>query len=147
MATVSMQILGLWLFLLDRAPFAFCFAFLLDGETHVWLGDLCLCLFCVVDLPYCMTTGVEDFISTCFFTCKDRALELGHTREKKRDTVGLTLSCLEAIPIHFCGFSLMAPAPFCVVFAVFSAGETQIWPGDLRVVAVAVFVLVVLLFP
>ena len=31
-------------------------------------------------------------------------------------------------------------APFCVVFAVFS-GETQIWPGDLRVVAVAVFCL------
>ena len=37
----------------------------------------------------------------------------------------LTLSCLEA-PVLYC-------------FAVFSAGETQIWPGDLRVVAGAVF--------
>ena len=34
----------------------------------------------------------------------------------------------------------VAPVPF-------SAGETQIWPGDLRVVAVAVFLLVVLVFP
>ena len=38
----------------------------------------------------------------------------------------------------------VAPAPFFVVFAVFSAGETQIWPGDLRVVAVAVFCLFLL---
>jgi hypothetical protein len=26
--------------LLGPAPFAFCFASLLDGETHIWLGDL-----------------------------------------------------------------------------------------------------------
>ena len=26
--------------------------------------------------------------------------------------------------------------PFCVAIAAFSTGETQIWPGDLRVVAV-----------
>ena len=31
--------------------------------------------------------------------------------------------------------------PFLCWFAVFSAGETQIWPGDLRVVAVAGFCL------
>ena len=37
--------------------------------------------------------------------------------------------------------------PVLCCFAVFSAGETQIWPGDLRVVAVAVFLLVVLVFP
>ena len=30
----------LWLFLLGPAPFAFCFVSLLDGETHIWLGDL-----------------------------------------------------------------------------------------------------------
>ena len=37
--------------------------------------------------------------------------------------------------------------PVLCCFAVFSAGETQIWPGDLRVVAVAVFLFVVLVFP
>ena len=36
---------------------------------------------------------------------------------------------------------------FGVAPVSFSAGETQIWPGDLRVVAVAVFLLVVLVFP
>ena len=61
-----------WLFLLGPAPFAVCFASLLDGETHIWLGDLrfafcgvfvCVFFFCVVDLPYYMTTGVNvDFI-------------------------------------------------------------------------------------
>ena len=30
----------LWLFLLGPAPFAFCFVSLLDGEAHIWLGDL-----------------------------------------------------------------------------------------------------------
>ena len=29
-----------WLFLLGPAPFAFCFVSLLDGEAHIWLGDL-----------------------------------------------------------------------------------------------------------
>ena len=56
--------------LLGPAPFAFCFASLLDGETHIWLGDLrfafCLVVlvFCsVFDLPCYMTTGVNvDFI-------------------------------------------------------------------------------------
>ena len=33
------------------------------------------------------------------------------------------------------------------VFAVFSADKTQIWPGDLRVVAVAVFLVFVGVFP
>ena len=37
--------------------------------------------------------------------------------------------------------------PVLCCFAVFSAGEAQIWPGDLRVVAVAVFLFVVLVFP
>ena len=36
-----------WLFLLGPAPFAVCFASLLDGETHIWLGDLRVA-FCVV---------------------------------------------------------------------------------------------------
>ena len=74
-----------WLFLLGPAPFAFCFASLLDGETQIWLGDLRVALFwlflCFVlgfDLPCYMTTGVHvDFFvfSNRFFTCKDRALE------------------------------------------------------------------------
>ena len=34
------------------------------------------------------------------------------------------------------GFLVVAPTPFLCWFAAFSAGETQIWPGDLRVVAV-----------
>ena len=34
------------------------------------------------------------------------------------------------------GFLVVALAPFLCWFAAFSAGETQIWPGDLRVVAV-----------
>ena len=34
------------------------------------------------------------------------------------------------------GFLVVASAPFLCWFAAFSAGETQIWPGDLRVVAV-----------
>ena len=83
----------LWLFLLGPAPFAFCFASLLDGEAHIWLGDLrfALCglgllfLLCC-DLPTYMTTGVHvDVILTCFFSCKDRASERyrPHQREKK----------------------------------------------------------------
>ena len=81
-----------WLFLLGPAPFAVCFASLLDGETHIWLGDLRFA-FCVVvfvfcsvfDLPCYMTTGVNvDFISNCFFTCKDRALERDRPYQRKK---------------------------------------------------------------
>ena len=92
----------LWLFLLGPAPFAFCFVSLLDGEAHIWLGDLrfALCglgllfLLCC-DLPTYMTTGVHvDVILTCFFSCKDRASERyrPHQRKKKR----LALCDLEA---------------------------------------------------
>ena len=35
----------LWLFLLGPAPFAFCFLSLLDGEAHIWLGDLRFALY------------------------------------------------------------------------------------------------------
>ena len=40
----------LWLFLLGPAPFAFCFVSLLDGEAHIWLGDLrfALCGLCLL---------------------------------------------------------------------------------------------------
>ena len=87
----------LWLFLLGPAPFAFCFVSLLDGEAHIWLGDLrfalcgsCLFLFVLFcyDLPIYMTTGVHvDLILTCFFSCKDRASERyrPHRRKKKRE--------------------------------------------------------------
>jgi len=45
----------------------------------------------------------------------------------------------KANPVVFVwAFLVVAPAPFFVCFAVSPAGETQIWPGDLRVVA-AVF--------
>ena len=36
-------------------------------------------------------------------------------------------------------FSCWALAPFFCCFAVVSRGETQIWPGDLRVVSLLVF--------
>ena len=39
-------------------------------------------------------------------------------------------SCVSSV-----GVLVVAPALLCC-FAVFPAGETQIWPGDLRVVAV-----------
>ena len=48
--------------------------------------------------------------------------------------------------MDLCGFLFGVAPPRFVFFVVFSAGETEIWPGDLRVVAVAVFLLVVLVF-
>ena len=36
----------------------------------------------------------------------------------------------------FSGRRLTNPDPFCIVLLFFPAGETQIWPGDLRVLAV-----------
>ena len=61
-------------------------AYLAGGSAFRLLWCFCLWLFCVVDLPYYMTTGVNvDFILNCFFTCKDRALERDrpYQREKK----------------------------------------------------------------
>jgi len=74
-------------------PVRFLLVSLLDGEAHIWLGDLrfALCglgllfLLCC-DLPTYMSTGVHvDVILTCFFSCKDRASERyrPHQREKK----------------------------------------------------------------
>ena len=40
-------------------------------------------------------------------------------------------SCAFGVGVFGCG-----SGPFLCCFAVFPAGETQIWPGDLRVVAV-----------
>ena len=58
-------------------------AYLAGGSAFRLLWCFCLCLFCVVDLPYYMTTGVNvDFISNGFFTCKDRALERDRPEEK-----------------------------------------------------------------
>ena len=81
----------LWLFWLGPAPFAFCFVFLLDGEAHIWLGDLRFrplrfgLLSLCFDLPTYMTTGVHvDVILTCFFSCKDRASERYRPRGKKK---------------------------------------------------------------
>jgi len=83
-----------WLFLLGLAPFAFCFACLLDGETQIWLGDLRVAFWLVVcvscsgfyDLPCYMTTCVHvEFISNCFFTCKDRALERDRPYLRKKN--------------------------------------------------------------
>ena len=51
-------------------------------SPFVWLF---LCLFFVVDLPCYMTTGVNvEFISNCFFTCKDRALERDWPYQRKK---------------------------------------------------------------
>ena len=50
--------------------------------------------------------------------------------------------------MDLCGFLIcvafcLVSGPFLCCFTVFSAGETQIWPGDVRVVAFAVFLFVV----
>ena len=55
--------------------------------------------------------------------------------------MGLNLAVLRPYRLQMqlvWAFLVVAPAPFCVCFAVSPAGETQIWPGDLRVLA-AVF--------
>ena len=51
----------------------------------------CFCvLFWVFDLPCYMTTGVHvEFISNCFFTCKDRALERDRPYQKKKKVLEL----------------------------------------------------------
>ena len=81
-----------WLFLLGLAPFAFWFVSLLDGEAHIWLGDLrfasCgwfLCSVCVLDLPSYMTTGVYvDVILTASSHVRTEPQSvIGHTRGKK----------------------------------------------------------------
>ena len=42
-------------------------------------------VFCAIDLPSYMTTGVHvDVILTCFFTCKDRALERDRPYQRKK---------------------------------------------------------------
>ena len=61
-------------------------AYLAGGSAFRLLWCFCLCLFCVVDLPCYMTTGVNvDFISNCFFTCKDRALERDRPYQRKKN--------------------------------------------------------------
>ena len=60
-------------------------AYLAGGSAFRLLWCFCLCLVCVVDLPSYMTTGVNvDFISNCFFTCKDRALERDRPYQRKK---------------------------------------------------------------
>ena len=99
-----------WLFLLGLAPFAFCFACLLDGETQIWLGDLRVAFWLVVfvscsgfyDLPRYMTTCVHvEFISKCFFTCKDRALE--RDRPYRRQKKSWHAQHLEHVMVKFRG--------------------------------------------
>ena len=115
-----------WLFLLGLAPFAFCFACLLDGETQIWLGDLRVAFWLVVfvscsgfyDLPRYMTTCVHvEFISKCFFTCKDRALERDrpYRRQKKivaRAALGARYGQIswQAQHLEHVMFALMWPA-------------------------------------
>ena len=51
-------------------------------SPFVWLF---LCFLFGFDLPCYMTTGVNvDFISNCFFTCKDRALERDRPYQRKK---------------------------------------------------------------
>ena len=119
----------LWLFLLGPAPFAFCFVSLLDGEAHIWLGDLrfalcgsCLFLFCFCcDLPTYMTTSVHvDLILTCFFSCKDRASERyrPHRRKKKNSNTLYCTCCagrlwsLASPSESASGGALFGPCPF-----------------------------------
>ena len=54
-------------------------------SPFVWLF---LCFLFGFDLPCYMTTGVNvDFISNCFFTCKDRALERDRPYQRKKKIV------------------------------------------------------------
>ena len=115
----------LWLFLLGPAPFAFCFVSLLDGEAHIWLGDLrfalcglCLCFVCAFDLPSYMTTGVYvDVILNCFFSCKDRASERDRPYRRKKIFVWLSLCPPLFVSLFFSppfGFALSFPSlPSC----------------------------------
>ena len=58
----------------------------LAGRSACRLFFGCFCvLFWVFDLPCYMTTGVNvEFISNCFFTCKDRALERDRPYQRKK---------------------------------------------------------------
>ena len=51
---------------LGLAPFAFCFARLLDGETQIWLGDLRVA-FCLVVFVSC--SGLRIYHATCDHLC------------------------------------------------------------------------------
>ena len=57
--------------------------------------------------------------------------------------MGLFLSCRRQSWWFWCGLFWCGSGPFLCWFAAFSAGKTQIWPGDLRVVAVVWFLFVV----
>ena len=73
-------------------------AYLAGGSAFRLLWCFCLCLFCVVDLPYYMTTGVNvDFISNCFFTCKDRALERDRPYQREKKAVRIDNDLVRAI--------------------------------------------------
>ena len=106
---------GLWLFLLGPAPFAFCFVSLLDGEAHIWLGDLrfalyglCSCFVCAFDLPSYMTTGVYvDVILNCFFSCKDRASERDRPYRRKKKSSYFRLGLCFEITWHFAAIVAM----------------------------------------
>ena len=122
-----------WLFLLGLAPFAFCFACLLDGETQIWLGDLGVAFWLVVfvscsgfyDLPRYMTTCVHvEFISKCFFTCKDRALERDRPYRRKKKIRG-TRSTWSTLWSNFVASAALGARYVCsyVASAAFSAAK------------------------
>ena len=80
------------LFLLDPAPFAFllCFsagwrsAYLAGGSAFRLLWFVFV-VFCAVDLPSYMTTGVNvDVILNCFFSYKNRASERDRPYQRKK---------------------------------------------------------------
>ena len=65
-------------------------AFSLSESSHNFLlgcsvEDLCLVFFRALDLATHMTTGVHvDIISTCFFTCENRASERCQLYQSKK---------------------------------------------------------------
>ena len=102
-------------------PVRFLLVSLLDGEAHIWLGDLrfALCglgllfLLCC-DLPTYMSTGVHvDVILTCFFSCKDPSLRaLSATPERKKNEAGF---CCTRAPREEQERLWTAPVPLAAV--------------------------------
>ena len=95
----------------------------------------CFCvLFWVFDLPCYMTTGVNvEFISNCFFTCKDRALERDRPYQRKKNNsfthnfvtyISFTHKLLHNTLLHTQTYTqlfhptCLAPSPFLPAFPI-----------------------------
>ena len=86
-----------------------------------FLFHLCLYAACFLDLPVHLSgRRLTNLFLSAFFN----------------DTLGLPSVSKANLVVFGVGVFGCGSGPFLCCFAVFPAGETQIWPGDLRVVAV-----------